>query len=103
MSNFMEQLALHYTEHLLPPRDPEQKKRDQRRDLLEREIEKALGVSFLNEYTSAFYDSTNWEMISSFQAGVRFGLRLAMATLTEDQAMVCSPPGADRGPQVPCI
>ena len=83
----MEQLAFHYTEHLLPPRNAEQKEMDQRRDLLEQEIRKALGVHFLNEYTSAFYDSTNWEVTSSFQAGVRFGLRLAMTALAEDQAM----------------
>ena len=84
MRTFMEQLAFHCTERLLPPQDQQQQELDRKREQLEQEIKKTMGWQFADEYIRAFYASTNWEVTASFQEGVRFGLRLAVATLIEE-------------------
>ncbi len=83
MSDFLFQLECFCTEKLAPPSDWDYQSRQKKRDDMEKKIVDELGVKFLNEYTGAFYDSTEWELTAHFREGLRFGLKLALEVLAE--------------------
>ena len=83
MSDFLFQLECFCTEKMTPPSDRDYQSRQKKRDDMETKIADALGVQFLNEYTDAYYDSTEWELTACFREGLRFGLKLALEVLAE--------------------
>ena len=73
MNDFLDDLHFYCTERLTPPQVPSYQAAMQTICGLEAEIEQALGKDFYNRLDQTYQEIYRWEILQSFQAGLRFG------------------------------
>ena len=73
MNDFLDDLHFFCTERLTPPQVPSYQAAIKTVCGLEDEIEQTLGKDFYSRLDQAYHEIYRWEMLQSFQAGLRFG------------------------------